>query len=130
MVADFPRLSRYVRERRQQLDLRQDEVDAAGGPSDTLVSQIERDEWHPTERYTSTLRKLDVGLQWQPGSARRILEGGEPQPLGGGDMDLSEVDDDDLIAELCARLYSRRAEVAAASARGAGLRAVARPDRR
>lgn len=28
-----------------------------------------------------TLRKLDVGLSWERGSARRVLHGGEPTPL-------------------------------------------------
>lgn len=83
--APEPALKRFgdiVRERRQALRLSQEDVTARGGPSDTTLTKIENVEWNPT-RPNETLRKLDVGLGWEPGSARRVLDGGEPALVDG-----------------------------------------------
>lgn len=81
MRASITNLGQAVRSRRSQLDLTQQEVAQAGGPSDTTQTAIE------TESATSvrkeTLRKLDKGLQWVPGSAQAAYDGGQPTPLPG-----------------------------------------------
>ncbi|AZV00692.1 immunity repressor [Gordonia phage Lilas] len=74
------RLGDLVRQRRAELGLTQKEVHQAGGPTDTTLTKIENGEWTPGNR-KNTLRKLDVGLAWVPGSAARVLAGGEPTPL-------------------------------------------------
>lgn len=47
-----------------------------GGPSDTTIGKIEADEWRPRRGVEDTLRKLDDGLEWPPGTAGRILRDG------------------------------------------------------
>lgn len=80
MSADLERLAAAVLARREELDLTQKAVYADGGPSDTTLSKIEAGT-HPVS--PSTLRKLDKGLQWERGSARRIFKGeGDAVPLG------------------------------------------------
>jgi hypothetical protein len=76
---DLERFARIVYERRIALGLTQQEIADAGGPTDTTMTKIENAEWKPGNRKT-TLRKLDVGLQWETGSAQRVLAGGEPTP--------------------------------------------------
>lgn len=76
---DWERLGRYVRAARgprSQRDIRK-----AGGPSDETISKIERGKWRPKRGVQETLDKLDVGLDWEPGSAVSVLEGGEPTPV-------------------------------------------------
>ncbi|MEV0367573.1 hypothetical protein [Nocardia fusca] len=51
----------------------------AGGPSDTTQSGIELGTATGVQR--STLLRLEKALQWAPGSARIIMEGGEPTPI-------------------------------------------------
>ncbi|MDV8066422.1 helix-turn-helix transcriptional regulator [Rhodococcus sp. IEGM 1366] len=75
-------LGEAVKARRAQLDLTQEDVNQGGGPSDTTLTRIENGEG--TVPAPSTLRKLDHALQWEQGSARRVLDGGEPKPLEGG----------------------------------------------
>lgn len=74
------RLGQFVRERREALDLNQLEVHAAGGPSNSWQTLIENGRLDTLSRLTA--RKLDRGLRWEPGSARRVWEGGEPTPRG------------------------------------------------
>jgi len=76
MATDVKRLARHVRERREQLGLSQEEVANRGGPSDTTLGKIENGLGSFARQ---TLEKLDVGLDWRVGSARRVLEGGDPQ---------------------------------------------------
>lgn len=75
---DLFRLASAVRARREELDLTQDQVALAGGPSNTKLGQIENGVGAVA---AATLRKLDKGLRWKPGSAREVLAGGEPQVL-------------------------------------------------
>ena len=66
-----------MRERRDYLGLRQDQVAARGGPSTTTLTKVE----NGTSRANpGTLRKLDVGLGWEQGSATRAVSGGDPTP--------------------------------------------------
>ena len=72
------RFGRIVRERRDYLGLRQDQVAARGGPSTTTLTKVENGT--PPAPTPGTLRKLDVGLGWEQGSATRAVSGGDPTP--------------------------------------------------
>lgn len=69
----------HVLARRRELEMTQLEVWQAGGPSNTTLTKIENGLQQSMTRKTA--RALDVGLQWEPGSAKRTWEGGEPTPL-------------------------------------------------
>ncbi|EOM75952.1 hypothetical protein Rrhod_2706 [Rhodococcus rhodnii LMG 5362] len=73
------RFGDYVHRRRRALGLTQDEVTAAGGPSDAAQTRAENGTGPAPS--AETLRKLDLGLRWEPGSAARTLAGGEPTPI-------------------------------------------------
>lgn len=76
------RLAEVVLARRQELRLSQREVLERGGPSNATMTQIENGmARNPSE---ATLRKLDHALMWEPGSARRVLDGVDPIPLPAG----------------------------------------------
>lgn len=75
------RFGQYVYKRRRMLNLTQDEVTAAGGPSDAAQTRAENGTG--PDPSIETLRKLDIALRWVPGSAARTLEGGVPTPLEG-----------------------------------------------
>ena len=78
---DWQRLAKCVRDRRGDLGLTQEEVSAAGGPSTPSLRVIERGQ---QSRYKpASLRRLENALQWQRGSVRAILDGGEPVPVAG-----------------------------------------------
>lgn len=79
MSSKAHRLAKAVRARRKELDVSQLDVWQAGGPSNTKLTEIENGRTESLTR--TTARKLDIGLQWEPGSAKRIWEGGEPTPL-------------------------------------------------
>lgn len=80
MSSNAQHLGDHVRRRRAQLDVSQIDVWQMGGPSNTTLTQVEGGR---LEKLSSvTARKLDSGLLWEPGSARRVWEGGEPTPLG------------------------------------------------
>lgn len=99
MTEDWQRLADAVVARRAQLRLSQEDVRAAGGPSDVVLSRIEQcREPHPRG---NTIQKLDVGLQWEPGSAAAVLAGGEPTPVG-QPAALNQVSTDALIDEVVA----------------------------
>lgn len=79
MSSNADRLARAVVQRRESLDVSQLTVWQAGGPSNTKLTEIENGR---LEKLTaSTARKLDQGLLWEPGSARRVWEGGDPVAL-------------------------------------------------
>lgn len=75
MADDMKRLAAFVRERRTALGLSQEQVSAAGGPSSATQRTIENAR-HGS--YPATLRRLETALGWEHGSARRILDGGDP----------------------------------------------------
>ena len=102
---DWARLAEAVKIWRQERHLSQDRIRAQGGPSDVVLGRIERNEEpHPRG---DTLHKLDAGMGWTPGSASRILRGGDPAPEKPTELDLTEASDDELLAELCRRLAMR-----------------------
>lgn len=83
MSTNAQRLADAVLARRRELDVTQLEVWQAGGPSNTTLTAIEKGAQASLPR--STARKLDKGLQWEDGSARRVWDGtGEPIPLTPG----------------------------------------------
>lgn len=75
---DWDALARAVRQRRTDLGLSQGAVAARGGPSDFVISRIENNE-EPRPR-ADTLRKLDAGLDWDPGTSHTLVFG-ETQPI-------------------------------------------------
>lgn len=77
--AKLERFGTLVRQRRLDLGLTQDQVAAAGGPSDKKQTQIENGA-SPAPSIT-TQAKVDKGLQWKPGSAASALRGGVPAKL-------------------------------------------------
>ncbi|WP_141213997.1 hypothetical protein [Mycobacterium marinum] len=85
MERDWERLSRAVLDRRTTQRWTQQEVWDRGGPSDTLQSDIEAGRWKPTRNVKQTLRKIDDGLEWTPGSAAQVLAGGDPTPIDSPD---------------------------------------------
>lgn len=86
MSTNAQRLGQAVLARRRELELTQLEVWQAEGPSNTTLTQIENGLSKSLPRKTA--RKLDHALKWEPGSARRVWEGGDPIPLGGrGDFE-------------------------------------------
>lgn len=94
-TGDRELLAAVVKQRRADLAMNQMEVWRAGGPSNTTLTEIENGR---LEILTpATARKLDKGLQWQPGSAMNVWRtGGPPTALpgtvGGPTQDASETD--------------------------------------
>ena len=77
---DWSRLAARVRERRDELGLTQEDVRAAGGPSTATMRLIEG---ALQEAYQlAIITRLERVLEWERGSARRILDGGEPVLAG------------------------------------------------
>lgn len=75
MSSESIRLAEAVLHRRIELALSQLEVAAAGGPSNTKLTEIENGR---LESLTpATAKKLDKGLQWAAGSAMTVWRGGE-----------------------------------------------------
>lgn len=75
MSQALARLGTAVRERREELDLTQQEAARLANVSDTT--------WHTAEHGKAnvalrSLKGIERALNWAPGSAKRILEGGDP----------------------------------------------------
>lgn len=106
MSTNAKRLAEKVLRRRAELDLSQIDVWRTGGPSNTTLTTIENG---LLENLTpSTARKLDAGLLWEKGSARKVWEGGEPTPLGSSRKDAGwlrrQIDEAEISASLRTRL--------------------------
>jgi transcriptional regulator with XRE-family HTH domain len=71
---DFNRLADYAINRRVQLGLSRTQVAELMKMTDKTVERIELGK----SVRAGTHAALEVALEWQPGSARRVLEGGEP----------------------------------------------------
>lgn len=67
----------------------QDDVVAAGGPSDRKQTQIEKG-IGPDPSLT-TLAKVDKALRWEKGSANATLHGGEPVEASPPSVDTSKL---------------------------------------
>lgn len=76
---DWKRLGRYVKARREQLDMLQEEFSVRSGVSRSTLQYIEGAAQTAYRR--DTFRDLEAGLRWAPGSAKAILDGGEPTEL-------------------------------------------------
>jgi len=76
------RLGRFVRERMRELGLSRRQASLSGGPTEPTLLKIERGQSKRLD--PDTLRKLDVALKWEPGSAAAILAGGDPKPVRAG----------------------------------------------
>lgn len=72
------RFGRIVRERRNYLGLKQQDVFALGGPSDTTQSRVEKGEGAIPS--VSTRNSYDIPLRWPVGTAARVWSGDEPPP--------------------------------------------------
>ncbi|MEZ0366765.1 hypothetical protein ACAG26_24130 [Mycobacterium sp. pUA109] len=113
-AARWQRLGQIVRLRRVELHLSQKAVQDLGGPSDVVQSRIENDDASAPRPRGSTLNKLDGPLQWEPGSAIAVLNGGEPTAIRppdrgpDGGVALRDASNDDLIDELRRRLADAR----------------------
>lgn len=77
------RLGQAVRDHRAAHDLSQEDVKDAGGPSEAWLTKIENGRLETLTRLTA--RRLDKGLGWAEGTARRIWDGGER--LTAGELD-------------------------------------------
>jgi len=69
------RLLFFIQHRLVQLQWTRNTLAAAGGPSPSTLRKAHREDRELAER---TLARLDCALGWQPGSARRVMEGGSP----------------------------------------------------
>lgn len=81
MSSNAERLAEAVIARRKELgDISQLDVYLAGGPSNTTMTEVENGRLKTLTR--TTANKLDAGLRWEQGSARRVWDGkGEPVPI-------------------------------------------------
>ncbi len=77
--SDWERLAGAVRRRRDELDKTQAEVASDGKFSTDRYSAIELGK--VTSLMSKTIKALERGLDWAPGSVRAVLERGEPTPL-------------------------------------------------
>ena len=74
---DWPRLADYVVARRVELGMRDRRaLAAATGVTDRTLGKLENGQ----RVSASTLAVIENELGWVPGSARRVLAGGEPSP--------------------------------------------------
>ncbi|AXQ62875.1 immunity repressor [Gordonia phage Angelique] len=78
-LENWERLGAYVRRRRTELRMTQNDVQDAGGPSAAKVREIENS--RTTTLSTSKRRDLERALQWSPESVDKILAGLEPGPV-------------------------------------------------
>lgn len=75
---DWQRLAQRVIDRRTALNMTQEDVRKVGGPSTATMRLIEGA--HQDGYRSIILARLEQALQWNPGSVRSILDGGEPEP--------------------------------------------------
>lgn len=75
VTQDWSALANAVIERRTQLGLTQQDVQAAGGPATATLRNIEGA--HNTTYRKVILSRLEKALGWKSGSVRAILAGGE-----------------------------------------------------
>lgn len=103
------RLGRYITARRIALGYRHVEDLAGELPlTGRTLGGIERGE---RKSSAGTYAVLENKLLWRPGSIATVLEGGEPVVVTAEEADdktdLTDMSDDELLAELCRRLAQR-----------------------
>lgn len=114
----YMRLAHFVRMRREELGMTQNQVQMAGGPSAAAVRYIEAGkETRPTAR---TINALERALGWTSGSIQVILDGGDPTVFEGAaePFPVEEVTESlhslqNMVAELESILESQRRAVVA-----------------
>jgi len=80
MTLEGERFRDAVTSRAKELGRRTDALlAAAGGPSTTTMTKLRHGDYRPRR---DTMEKFDTALQWEPGSAWRVWNGGEPTPNG------------------------------------------------
>lgn len=68
-----------VKERREHLGMRQEDITAAGGPSKALMYQLESG---ATKSYQDVkIANLEKALRWSPGSVKAVRDGQQPSEL-------------------------------------------------
>ncbi|MEU0539648.1 hypothetical protein [Nocardia sp. NPDC005978] len=78
--ASATRLARIVLARMAAMHRSRRQVHLHGGPTEPTMLKIERGAAHGLT--SKTLRRLDIGLDWTPGSAENVyFAGGNPTPL-------------------------------------------------
>lgn len=124
MSSKAQRLAAAVKARRDQLELSQIDVWQAGGPSNTTLTNIENGHMSALNRKTAA--KLDKGLRWVAGSARRVFDlGADPEPLPDlGDLSdlLDQVEQSGLSEETKAHIIRALEAQAAEAGRDRGVR--------
>lgn len=80
LVRDWVRLGETMRERREALNLTQQQASEAAGVSLAVWSVLERGRNDNPKR--KSLRGVDTALGWGHGSAEAIADGGEPTLAG------------------------------------------------
>jgi hypothetical protein len=80
MSLEGERLRDAVTSRAKEIGRRTDALlAAAGGPSTTTMTKLRHGDYRPRH---DTMEKFDTALKWEPGSAWRVWNGGEPTPDG------------------------------------------------
>ncbi|WP_157932282.1 hypothetical protein [Mycobacteroides abscessus] len=82
-------LAKAVKNRRAELELTHDQVLTRGGPSGVTLTKIESARGAVPN--ASTLKKLDAALDWEQGSAKRLLSGGSATPMSVDEARLQRV---------------------------------------
>lgn len=92
---DWNRLGAFVKQRRaSELGLSQSEVTSRGGPSVPTLRQIENGV--AGNFRAQTFAELEKALQWAPGSAQRILQGGDPTEARSTDSGVNSSESNDV----------------------------------
>lgn len=79
MTDDWNRVGQYVKSRRKELGLRQEDLQGRGGPSPALVRQLENGRYD-ADMQDAMRSGLERSLEWAAGSLTSISAGGEPMP--------------------------------------------------
>ena len=103
------RLGAAVKQRRGDMGYTQQDVTRDGGPSDTTQTGIELGT--ATGVSAATLRKLDTALRWAPGSAKAVMDGGEPTVLDEPAEQITVGNRIDSLAYLTAQITQLSADI-------------------
>ncbi|KUO22416.1 helix-turn-helix domain-containing protein [Streptomyces dysideae] len=87
---DWKRLAKAIRDARKARGWRQEDLAEAAGIGYSTVQRAESSDGYKT--MPLTIDKLERTLGWEPGSAKEILEGGEPTLLPDSREGTSEVE--------------------------------------
>ncbi len=79
LTGDWQRAGRYIADRRAELRLTQEQVQELGGPSPASQRLIEAGKRESIQ--AASAGGYERALQWESGSLRAVLAGGEPNPL-------------------------------------------------